>query len=93
MTLIVQVEHGATPIITAKEAQEMGFRIMIFSFASLAPAYIAIKRTLEKVKREGITGTPTDLTPKRLFDVLGMQESVELDNLAGGNSFQAKARL
>ncbi len=66
---------------------------MIFSFASLAPAYTAIKKTLEKVKSEGVTGTPEELTPKRLFDVLGMQDSVELDNLAGGNSFQARARL
>lgn len=93
MTGHLQVEHGATPIIPAKEAQEMGFRIMIFSFASLAPAYIAIKQTLEKVKREGITGTPKDLTPKRLFDVCGMQESVEIDNLAGGKSFQTRAKL
>ncbi len=45
------------------------------------------------VKYEGITGTPADLTPKRLFDVCGMQESVALDNMAGGNPFQARASL
>ena len=36
--LLNMVENGATPIITTKEAAEMGFRIMIFSFGSLAPA-------------------------------------------------------
>lgn len=91
--LLNMVEHGATPIIPAKEAEQMGFRIIIFSFSSLAPAYIAIKRTLEKVKREGVTGVPSDLTPTRLFDVCGMQESVEIDELAGGGAFKASAKL
>ena len=91
--LLNMVEHGASPIIPAEEAQAMGFRIMIFSFASLAPAYKAIKSTLEKVKKEGVTGTSKDLTPKRLFDVCGMQESIEIDNLAGGSSFKGRARL
>lgn len=71
----------------------MGFRIMIFSFSSLSPAYMAIKTTLEKVKRDGVTGVPKYLTPKRLFDVCGLQDSVEIDNSAGGQSFQGRARL
>ena len=91
--LLNMVEHGATPIIPAKEAEEMGFRIMIFSFASLAPAYGAIKETLEKVKREGVTGTSQELTPKRLFNVCGMRESIEIDTFAGGSSFRGGARL
>ena len=91
--LLNMVEHGASPIISSTEAQAMGFRIMIFSFASLAPAYKAIKSTFEKVKKEGITGTTKDLTPKRLFDVCGMQESIEIDTLAGGSSFKERARL
>ena len=91
--LLNMVEHGATPIIPAREAQSMGFKIMIFSFASLAPAYTAIKATLEKVKWEGVTGTSKELTPKRLFNVCGMQESIEIDNLAGGVSFKERARL
>jgi methylisocitrate lyase len=31
----------------------MGFRIMIFPFAALAPAYTAIKKGLEKLKTGG----------------------------------------
>ena len=91
--LLNMVEHGATPIIPAREAENMGFKIMIFSFASLAPAYTAIKATLEKVKWEGVTGIPKDLTPKRLFDVCGMQESIEIDNSTGGSSFKERAHL
>ena len=32
--LLNMVENGATPVITAKEAEEFGFKLMIFSFAS-----------------------------------------------------------
>ena len=84
--LLNMVEHGATPIIPAREAEDMGFKIMIFPLASLAPAYTAIKASLEKVKREGITGIPKDVTVKRIFDVCGMQESMEIDSSARDSS-------
>jgi len=37
--LLNSVENGTSPLITVDEAKEMGFRIMIFLFAALAPAY------------------------------------------------------
>ncbi len=85
--LLNMVENGASPIITTAEAQEMGFRIMIFSFASLAPTYKAIRSTLEKLKREGVTGVGKDLTPRMLFEVCGLNESMKLDFAAGGMAF------
>ena len=85
--LLNMVEHGATPIIRAQEAESMGYRIMIFSFASLAPAYKMIRATLERLKTEGVTGIDSDLTPKKLFEICGMQEDVEIDAAAGGQSF------
>nr|POF16336.1 2,3-dimethylmalate lyase [Quercus suber] len=51
--LLNSVENGASPLITVDEARGMGFRIMIFSFASIAPAYQAIRATFEKLKKEG----------------------------------------
>lgn len=85
--LLNMVENGSTPIITADEAAEMGFRIMIFSFAALAPAYTAIKCTLERLKADGVTGTSKDLTPRALFEVCGLEESMMLDSAAGGLAF------
>ena len=41
--LLNMVEHGATPSWTPAQAKELGFRMMIFPFASIAPAYKAIK--------------------------------------------------
>ncbi|KAG5953600.1 hypothetical protein E4U53_004556 [Claviceps sorghi] len=85
--LLNSVENGASPTITVDEARRMGFRIMIFSFACLAPAYRAIKETLTLLKTKGIVGTPKDLTPVRLFEVCGLQHSMSVDQEAGGLSF------
>ncbi|OBT81232.1 hypothetical protein VE02_10053 [Pseudogymnoascus sp. 03VT05] len=85
--LLNMVENGSTPVITTTEAKEMGFRIMIFSFASIAPAYVSIQSTLDSLKAEGVVGTPKDLTPLKLFDMCGLQELMAIDIEAGGSSF------
>lgn len=87
--LLNMVEHGATPIITTKEAQAMGFRIMIFSFACLGPAFMAIRETLERLKTEGVTGVPMEAKPKAIFDVCGLNEKMEIDEAAGGGMEKA----
>ena len=81
------VENGAGPVITKGEAQEMGFRIMIFLFASLAPAYLGIKAAFEGLKTQGIVGTPENVGPRKLFEVCGLMESVHIDTNAGGSGF------
>ncbi|PFH59815.1 hypothetical protein XA68_11863 [Ophiocordyceps unilateralis] len=85
--LLNSVENGASPTITVDEARQMGFRIIIFSFACLAPAYRAIRDTLTLLKTKGVVGTPKDLTPVRLFEVCGLKHSVSVDVEAGGLSF------
>ncbi|GAB0134285.1 hypothetical protein EsDP_00002663 [Epichloe bromicola] len=85
--LLNSVENGASPTITVDEARLMGFRIMIFSFACLAPAYRAMRETLILLKTKGVVGTPKDLTPVRLFEVCGLKHSMAVDVEAGGLSF------
>jgi methylisocitrate lyase len=87
--LLNMVEHGATPVITTKEAEAMGFRIMIFSFACLGPAFLAIRETLERLKTEGVTGLPAHAKPKAIFDICGLDEKFEMDEAAGGSSEKA----
>ena len=62
----------------------MGYRIMIFSFATLAPAYTGIRAALERLKGHGVVGTGKDLTPRRLFEICGLDESLEIDEASGG---------
>ncbi|KAK6088442.1 hypothetical protein SCUP234_00930 [Seiridium cupressi] len=85
--LLNSVENGKSPTITVDEARTMGFRIMIFSFATLAPAYIAIRDTLLRLKNHGIVGTPENITPVKLFEVCGLKHSMAVDMNAGGASF------
>lgn len=86
------VENGHSPLITVDEAREMGFRIMIFSFAGLAPAYMAMKGAYEKLKHQGITGIQgSGVGPKVLFDVCGLQQAVEVDKKAGGEDYKGMA--
>ncbi|KAK7956013.1 Isocitrate lyase/phosphorylmutase [Apiospora aurea] len=86
--LLNSVENGKSPTITVDEARAMGFRIMIFSFATLAPAYLAIKETLLRLKNHGIVGTPKNVTPVTLFEVCGLKHSMSVDMNAGGASFK-----
>jgi methylisocitrate lyase len=81
------VENGTTPVITTKEAEEMGFRIMILSFASLAPAYLGIRAALGHLKNDRVVGTPDGLGPRKLFDICGLMESMKVDTEAGGDGF------
>jgi len=85
--LLNSVENGSSPLIMVQEAQEMGFKIMIFSFAALAPAYSAIRSAYELLKVEGRVGTAKDLTPKKLFEICGLNSAIEIDKGAGGLAF------
>jgi len=87
--LLNMVENGATPTIPTSEAQALGFRIMIFSFACLGPAFLSIQETLERLKNEGVTGLPKDLSPKNIFNVCGLAEQMEIDESAGGSMEKA----
>ena len=79
------VENGISPLISTREAQEMGYRIIIFSFAAVGSAYVAIRRTMDWLKKYGATGSR--IMPKTLFDVCGLKECVEVDENAGGEAF------
>jgi 2-methylisocitrate lyase-like PEP mutase family enzyme len=85
--LLNMVEHGATPSWTPAEAQALGFKIIIFPFASIGPAYKAIKSSLLKLKEEGKTGIDSDFTPKKLFTVVGLDHAMKVDAEAGGSMY------
>jgi methylisocitrate lyase len=85
--LLNMVEHGATPLITTKEAEDMGFRIMIFSFASITPAYIGIRSALTRLMTEGVVGIPEGLGPRKIFEVCGLMDAMKIDTEAGGDGF------
>lgn len=85
--LLNMVEHGATPSWTPEEARDMGFRIIIFPFASIGPAYEAIREAFVRIKETGRTGLDGDFTPRKLFGVVGLEEAVRVDEEAGGRLY------
>lgn len=91
--LLNMVEHGSTPSISAAEARELGFRIIIFPFATIGPALTAMREGLEKLKQTGLPGLDKELTPQMLFRVCGLDDSVQLDAEAGGASFEGGVDL
>jgi 2-methylisocitrate lyase-like PEP mutase family enzyme len=85
--LLNMVEHGATPSWTPAEAAELGYKMMIFPFASIGPAYQAIKDVFVQLKATGKTGLSSDFTPKKLFTVVGLEEAMARDVAAGGKLY------
>ena len=81
------VENGATPSLTPAEAKELGFRIIIFPFGAIAPAYEAIRKTFQRIKETGETGLAKDFTPRKLFSIVGLKEAMAIDLEAGGTAY------
>ncbi|KAH0527498.1 hypothetical protein TsFJ059_002498 [Trichoderma semiorbis] len=86
--LLNMVENGATPSWTVAEARELGFRIIIYPFAALAPAYEAIRSTYLRIKETGVTDIDPTFTPKKLFTVVGLKEATAVDVAAGGQLYE-----
>ncbi|KAK6382141.1 hypothetical protein LTS17_004026 [Exophiala oligosperma] len=86
--LLNSVPHGTTPEISAQEAQEIGFRIMIHPGACLGPVAKILRQELQVLKKTG-KATPADAesSPKELFNLAGLQECIEIDRLAGGKAY------
>lgn len=81
------VEHGASPSISRDEARELGFKVMIWSFATLAPAYLAIRTAMETMKNTGRSNDPPEITPRKIFEVCGLEASMRIDEEAGGRAY------
>lgn len=81
------VENGVGPLMTPKEAEEMGFRVMLFSFACSIPAYLGIHSALTRLKAGGMVGIPDGFGPRNLFEACGLGDAMSLDTHSGGTGF------
>jgi len=65
------VEGGRTPLLTARELEELGFSLVIFPTASVYVTAAAVKKLMEELKREGTTkGFMDQMIPFEEFDNL-----------------------
>ncbi|KAF2169758.1 hypothetical protein M409DRAFT_64777 [Zasmidium cellare ATCC 36951] len=86
--LLNMVPGGVTPNMTAAEAQEVGFRIMILPGVCIGPIIKSVRGELEHLKQHGTVSEDNGSAGvKEAFNLAGLQECISLDQLAGGKAF------
>ncbi|KAL7934635.1 Pyruvate/Phosphoenolpyruvate kinase-like domain-containing protein [Trichoderma chlorosporum] len=84
------VPGGVSPDLSAQEAQELGFKLIIYPGLCLEPVFGAVTRAMEKLKEDGAppkSEAGRNGSPKALFEVVGLRECIKLDAAAGGASY------
>ncbi|KAH6669224.1 isocitrate lyase family protein-like protein [Halenospora varia] len=81
------VPGGVSPVLSVKEAKEVGYKILITPTLALGEVYESVGRAYRNLMEGGDTkgnGVPV----RRLFESCGLEESVEFDRAAGGRGFE-----
>ncbi|KAK5706022.1 hypothetical protein LTR97_001008 [Elasticomyces elasticus] len=90
--LLNMVPGGATPDFTSAEAQEAGFKIIIFPGLMLAAAYGSCVAAAVELKHSGtitVTEKQRKEGPKGIFTAVGLLDCLTFDKKAGGTSYEA----
>ncbi|KAF9071701.1 Pyruvate/Phosphoenolpyruvate kinase-like domain-containing protein [Rhodocollybia butyracea] len=86
--LVNVISGGLTPSFTYPEAEQMGAKIIIFSLVSCVAMVHALRAAMRSLKKTGTDWTSAQgMDPKSFFEVMGLNEVVELDAQAGGSAF------
>lgn len=79
------VAGGLTPEFSKDEAHEMGVRVVIHTTFALSPVYRVVTEAATELKKTGrIQKKEGNGSIRDIFNVRGMQECIDLDNVAGG---------
>ncbi|PWY90352.1 carboxyphosphonoenolpyruvate mutase [Aspergillus sclerotioniger CBS 115572] len=81
------VPGGVSPDLSVQEAQELGFRLIIYPGLALGAVYQAVREAAQKLKETGTQAVRAGQGPRDIFNVLGLQEAVALDLAAGGRLY------
>jgi 2-methylisocitrate lyase-like PEP mutase family enzyme len=87
--LLNMVQGGLTPDLSAEEAHKLGFRIVIFPGIALSAALTSVTVAMEELKEKGTVKKVEGkgLSPRKLFEVCGLDECLAFDREAGGVAF------
>jgi 2-methylisocitrate lyase-like PEP mutase family enzyme len=88
--LLNMVPGGTTPSFSVEEAKDLGFRMIIFPGACLAPIVNSVQKELQHLAEKG---TVSDANPadgvKKLFMLCGLQECMDIDKAALGKAYSS----
>jgi 2-methylisocitrate lyase-like PEP mutase family enzyme len=87
--LVNVISGGLTPAFTYSEAEKMGAKIIIFSLVSSVAMVHGVREAMRSLKKTGTDfSTAKGMDPKAFFEVMGLNEVIELDSKAGGSAFE-----
>jgi len=86
--LVNVISGGLTPSFTTQEAERMGAKIIIFSLVSCVAMVHAVRDAMRSLKKTGTDfSSARGMDPKAFFEVMGLNEVIELDAKAGGSAY------
>ncbi|KAF9894567.1 hypothetical protein FE257_006452 [Aspergillus nanangensis] len=90
--LINMVPGGVSPIMSAAEAQSLGFKIQIWPILSLTEIYASTRRAMVELKETGLHKQPLNGAGKLrdVFGVCGMDRFAEFDGAINASSVYKK---
>jgi len=87
--LVNVISGGLTPSFTSQEAEAMGAKIIIFSLVSCVAMVHAVRAAMKSLKKTGTDfSSAQGMDPKAFFEVMGLNEVIDLDARAGSSAFQ-----
>lgn len=81
------VPGGVSPRLSVQEARDLGFRIIIFPGLALSAVHEALTAEVKYLKETGTTPVRTG-SPRELFNILGLEEAMQIDAAAGGKLYE-----
>jgi len=87
--LLNMVPGGRTPIITNQEANQIGFRIVIWPTLGLEAMVPAVEAALKTLKKTGKSPDHQKMGPNALFETCGLKELMAFDESVGGNAYSS----
>ena len=86
--LLNMVPGGVTPNMTAQQAKDIGFRIMIVPGVCIGPVIRSVTAELQHLKEAGAVSQQNDKEGVvRGFQLCGLNECIEIDKVAGGKAY------
>jgi len=81
-TMAIQGEGGKTPLMTAKELEQIGYSVVVYPGSALYAAAWAVRRVMEELITSGTTAGWTDkmITLGDINQVLGLDKIREMEN-------------
>ena len=88
--LLNMLPGGVTPTLTAQQAKDIGFRIMIVPGVCLGPVINSVSQELEWLKAHGSVSKQNDREGVvRGFKLCGLDECIGIDQKAGGKAYDS----